>query len=174
MSYRVGRTQPKNLYRDDVLVGQCQSEEVAAELVGAANREAESRLCRLTAEHQSNNTLFLTGLTAEEFERFRIARLLYSGSTGPGATVPYIATYLFMLPRAIEALGWEYVSMVVTDYGITVRKYDPVEHDSKMRATVLEEAANYFMNALPDIPDVVFTRASIAKELRGMKPKGTA
>lgn len=63
------------------------------------------------------HSLILANLTDADFDAFSKARIGYSGSTGKGAADgygdigPYIATSLSELPKAIEAMGWERVTL---------------------------------------------------------------
>lgn len=70
--------------------------------------------------------VILSRLTASEFEYLRLAEINHTGSTGAGGDSvpygPYIATYMFELPRALEVLGWHRMKMWYQNGQIVVRK----------------------------------------------------
>jgi hypothetical protein len=76
-------------------------------------------------------SIILANLTADEYERFHAAGIGYSGSTGLGArtdscdgVVPYIATYLSVLPKALHAMGWERIRVKFAGEQLQIWRYE--------------------------------------------------
>lgn len=74
-------------------------------------------------------SLYVTNLNPEDFERFHGHKITYSGSTGAYATakqypafMAYIATYLFTLPAALHALKWENPQLIKFGHAWRLRR----------------------------------------------------